>query len=110
MYAKNRKSAFASAFSCAVANVRGRRRKSAARGSRGHKFKGRFQFNDVDEDAVPRLAKRKMALRKEIAAVKAPLAVWIRVVTDYGKSIMMDADQFDASNMQGVKSATPHFN
>jgi hypothetical protein len=107
-----RKSAFALAFARAVVCVGGRKSKGTRRSSRdgrGHKFKGRFQFNDVDEDKVARLARRKAMVAKHVAAVTPAMAIWMRVVTDYGKTIMMNADQFDAGGVQGVKSAVPHF-
>lgn len=91
-------------------------RKSKTKGKRGggsggksNKFKGRFQFTDVDEEKIARLARRKQLARAEVVAAKAPMAVWMRVVTDYGKTIMMDADQFDAGGARNVASATPHF-
>lgn len=110
---KNRRSSsFALAFAGAALRMAGRKSKGTRRGSRdtrGNKFKGRFQFSDVDEDAIVRLSRRKMMTSKQVAAVAAPMAVWMRVVTDYGKTIMMNADQFDAGSVKGVASAVPHF-
>lgn len=110
---KKRASTFALAFAgAALLRAVSRKSKGTRRGgrdTRGNKFKGRFQFNDVDEDAVVRLSRRKMMTSKQVAAVAAPMAVWMRVVTDYGKTIVMNADQFDAGGVKGVASAVPHF-
>lgn len=78
-------------------------------GGKSNKFKGRFQFTDVDEDKIARLAKRKQLAGAAAIAAKAPMAVWVRIVTDYGKTIMMDADHFEAAGARNVASATPHF-
>lgn len=99
----------------AVSVLAGRRKsKSKAKRSgggsgKGNKLKGLVQYTDVDEDKIVRLARRKTMASKHVAASAAPMAVWIRVVTDYGKTIMMNADQFEAGGVQGVASATPHF-
>ena len=78
-------------------------------GGKSNKFKGRFQFTDVDEDKIARLSKRKQLAGAAAIAAKAPMAVWVRIVTDYGKTIMMDADHFESAGARNVASATPHF-
>lgn len=78
-------------------------------GARGNNFKGRFQFTDIDEDKIARLARRKQMVSKDAAITQTPVAVWMRVVTDYGRTFMMNADQFEAGGARNVASATPHF-
>ena len=92
------------------------RRKSKSKGKRGggnggraNKFKGVFQFTDVDEDKVVRLSRRKQLESVKTMAAQAPMAVWMRVVTSSGHTLMMNADQFDAGGAGDVVSATPHF-
>ncbi len=109
MFTKKRKSILTLAFSRATGRVVSRKSRGTRRGSRGHIFKGRFQFHDVDEERHPRLIRRKMLRAKDSAPPVKPLSVWMRVVTDYGRTVMMDPDQFDAANMPGVRDATPHF-
>ena len=83
--------------------------KRGGNGGKSNKFKGVFQFTDVDEDKVVRLARRKQYVGKDILLAKAPMAVWMRVVTEYGQTIMMNADQFEAGGAGKVAAATPHF-
>ena len=96
-------------------SVFAKRRKSKAKGKRGgnggrgHKLKGFVQFTDVDEDKVARLSRRKQYVGKAMVSAQTPMVVWMRVVTDYGKTIMMNADQFEAGGAGNVASATPHF-
>ena len=78
-------------------------------GGKSNKFKGRFQFTDVDEDKIARLSGRKQLAAAAVIAAKAPMAVWVRIVTDYGKTVMMDADHFESAGARNVASATPHF-
>lgn len=92
-----------------AARRKSKSKRGGGNGGRSNKFKGRFQFTDVDEDKIPRLARRKSLQGKETVLAKAPMAVWMRVVTDCGKTIMMNADQFDAGGARNVVSATPHF-
>ena len=112
---KKRKAYLALVFDSASRFAVWRKSKVKAKGKRGggggksNKFKGRFQFTDVDDDKIVRLAKRKQLAGAAAIAAKAPMAVWMRVVTDYGKVIMMDADQFDYGGARNVASATPHF-
>lgn len=108
-----RVSYIASIFAGAATGAPPRRKsKGTRRGSRdgrGHKFKGKVQDLEMDEDRNARLARRKIMVSKNVASVAAPMAIWMRVVTDYGRTIMMNADQFDAGGIRGVKSAVPHF-
>lgn len=111
---KKRKTYLALVFDSASRFAVWRKSRVKAKGKRGgggksNKFKGRFQFTDVDEDKIARLACRKQLARAETPAAKAPMAVWMRVVTDYGRVIMMDADQFDYGGARNVATATPHF-
>lgn len=108
MFTKKRKSILTLAFSRASGRVVSRKSRGTRRGGRGHNFKGRFQFHDVDEERNPRLLRRKMSRAKDAPPPIKPLSVWMRVVTDYGRTIMMDPDQLDASNV-AVRDATPHF-
>lgn len=109
---KTQKSPLALVFA-SVSAFAGRRKDKKKRGGgnggKGNTLKGLVQFADVDEDKIPRLARRKQMLSKDVATVKAPMAVWMRVVTDYGKVVMMNADQFEAGGARNVASATPHF-
>lgn len=92
-----------------------RKSKTKSKGKRGggggksNKFKGLFQFTDVDEEKVVRLARRKQYVSKDVIAAKAPMAVWMRVVTDAGQTLMVNADQFEAGAVKAVSAATPHF-
>lgn len=89
---------------------KGKKGKRGSAGGRGNKFKGVCQFTDVDEDKVVRLRRRKQLAGAAMIAAKTPMAVWMRVVTDYGKTIIMNADQFEAGGVRGgVASVTPHF-
>ncbi len=81
----------------------------ASGGGKSNKFKGLFQFNDVDEDKVARLSRRKQMMSKTVAAAVTPMAVWMQVVTQTGMTIMMNADQFEAGGAGKALSATPHF-
>ena len=93
------------------------RRKSKAKGKRGsasgsgkgNKLKGLVQYTDVDEDKIVRLSRRKQLAGVKALAAQAPMAVWMRVVTGSGQTLMMNADQFDAGGAGDVASATPHF-
>lgn len=76
---------------------------------KGNKLKGLVQYTDVDEDKVVRLARRKPLEAAKAIAAQAPMAVWMRVVTSSGQTIMMNPDQFDAGGAGDVASATPHF-
>ena len=88
---------------------KGKAGKTGGGGGKGNKLKGLVQYTDVDEDKVVRLARRKPLEAAKAIAGQAPMAVWMRVVTATGQTIMMNPDQFDAGGAGDVASATPHF-
>ena len=99
-----------------VTVLSGGRRKSGSKGKRGggnggkaKKLKGLVQYTDVDEDKVVRLSRRKQLAGTKAMTAPPAMAVWMRVVTSSGQTLMMNADQFDAGGAGDVASATPHF-
>lgn len=93
-----------------------RRGKSGSKGKRGggnggkaNKLKGLVQYTDVDEDKVVRLSRRKQLEATKAIAASPAMAVWMRIVTSTGQTLMMNPDQFDAGGAGDVASATPHF-
>ena len=84
-------------------------KRSGGSGGKANKLKGLVQYTDVDEDKVVRLARRKQLAGVKAMAAPPAMAVWMRVVTTSGQTIMMNADQFDAGGAGDVASATPHF-
>lgn len=114
MTTRNLKLYLAEAFEGASAKWRkakekGRRGKGGSGGGKANRLVGLVQYTDVDEDKVVRLSRRKQLAGAAKIAAKAPMAIWMRIVTNSGSVVMMNAEQFESGGASDVAAATPHF-
>lgn len=97
-----------------VRNARRGGKKSGSAGGRKHTMRGNLKEVDMDADEERRLLKKPLrrkplAKMADIVAPQTPICAWVRAVTDYGKTVIINPDQFDAMSGGGFRDVVPLF-